>query len=76
MSELLYTFTEDERRLVVNAYGKFLQTLQFIAELHRLPGQVMVSPDLSGFIAVPETGGANEPKGKGQDEDRSSSEKV
>jgi hypothetical protein len=50
MSELVYQFTEDERRVVTAAFSRYLQVVQVIAELHQIQGAVSVAPDLSGFV--------------------------
>jgi|KBSMisStaDraftv2_1062788.scaffolds.fasta_scaffold376606_2 hypothetical protein len=46
----LYTFTPDERRVVIAAYDKYTQVLRVIADLHGLQGEAAVAQDLSGFV--------------------------
>jgi len=48
--KLIYEFTPDERRVIAQAYTKYAQVLQTISDLHQLEGQIVVSPDLRGFL--------------------------
>ncbi len=51
--DYLLKFTEQERRLVLTKYADYIQTLQIIAELHGVAGPVVVAPDGSGLLRVP-----------------------
>ena len=47
---LIYTFTPDERRVVLQAYQKYSQVLGVIGELHGLAGEIAIAQDFSGFM--------------------------
>jgi hypothetical protein len=53
--ELIYQFTEDERRVIAAAFNRYLQVVQVIAELHQIQGTISVASDLSGFVQQKES---------------------
>lgn len=57
----IYTFTPEERRVVLQAYQKYTQVLGVIGDLHGLTGEIAVTQDLSGFVG-PDLPAAPEPE--------------
>ena len=46
----IYTFTPEERRVVLQAYQKYTQVLGVIGDLHGLTGEIAIAQDFSGFV--------------------------
>jgi hypothetical protein len=50
--ENIYTFTEKERLYLAAAQNELLRRLRNVAEINAVQGNIMISPDGSGFIAA------------------------
>ena len=48
--KIVYTFSDDEKRVVQEMYARYLSTLQVIANLHSITVQASITPDGSGFM--------------------------
>ena len=46
----IYTFTAEERRVVIAAYQKYTQVLGVIGDLHGLSGEIAMAQDFTGFV--------------------------
>jgi hypothetical protein len=57
----IYTFTPEERRVVLQAYQKYTQVLGVIGDLHGLTGEIAIAQDFSGFVG-PDAPAIREPE--------------
>jgi hypothetical protein len=50
---MLYQFTADERAWIEEAQAEVVRRMATIAQIHRITGNLVPTPDMSGFIEAP-----------------------